>query len=92
MPTIVQCNTNTIDAILDKHFPHFINVETGTLEFYTFGREVRDPELAERFGVLATVWGNGEASVNLDAKWDFWHGYRFKDEQDAVYFKLRYCG
>lgn len=93
MKRTLKVREDAINYVLAEHFP-FVGedpVESIVTGFRTF-----IPDITEQLGPLATVWDNedndvGFGTVSLDAKWDFYSTYRFKNESDAVWFKLR-CG
>lgn len=88
----IELTNKTIEDVLKQYFPYCVDAPN-TISL-TIGYRKMLPEIEERFGILATEWqsigGDDRGTINLDAKWDYWYGYRFKDPNDAVWFKLRY--
>ena len=72
-----------------QYFPYFVDATPENMVVLA-GRNARDPDLRERMGDLAAASREGYCWP-YGAKWDFYGGFWFRDEIDAVYFKLRYC-
>lgn len=80
---------------LQKLFPCFVEDPTRKLTRFWTGSVFNtnrgiSQELIEQFGDFATIWEGNTGTVNTNARWDYLERYYFKNEADAVFFKLKY--
>lgn len=92
---MIKLNAQNAKIILQEYLPYVVRDDQRKITFWkgadqqSYRRMEQEP--IELFGELATEWYSIFAgNFNPDARWDYYDGYCFKTESDAVLFKLRF--